>query len=90
MFSDEEIDLVTRNVEDLLHFHQGFVQDLQIALEPLGFSLISEGSDDPVLVYSREEKGIGPPGDALECAIAVVAEKIKHHVSQLLFHLVRH
>ncbi|KAF7981668.1 hypothetical protein HWV62_32794 [Athelia sp. TMB] len=77
MFSDEEIDLVTRNVEDIFHFHQDFVDDLRMALEPLGFSLTAEGSESPVLVHSKEKKGIGPPSDALEAAIAAVADKIK-------------
>ena len=84
MFSDEEIDLVTRNVEDIFHFHQDFVDDLRMALEPLGFSLTVEGSESPVLVHSKEKKGIGPPSDALEAAIAAVADKIKVQVRATL------
>lgn len=81
MFSDKEIDLVTRNVEDIFHFHLDFVDDLRMVLEPLGFSVTSDRSESTVVLHSKEKKGIGPPVDALEAAIAAVTSEFKSQVS---------
>ena len=37
LFSDQEVELLTRNAEELLQLHEHFVQELHTELAPLGF-----------------------------------------------------
>jgi hypothetical protein len=37
LFTDQEVELLTRNSEGLLQLHEHFVQELSTELEPLGF-----------------------------------------------------
>lgn len=79
MFSDEEIELVTRNIEEILQFHEIFVDDLRRALKPLGFSMATI-EDVADIIHSRQKKGIGVIDHVLEAAIAVVSKTFKTQV----------
>jgi hypothetical protein len=80
MFSDDEIDLVTRNIEEILDFHEVFVDELRIALVPLGFSMVSDRSEVGDALHTRQ-KGNGPPEPPLEAAIAAVSNMFTRQVS---------
>lgn len=43
LFTDREIGLITRNVEEVLHLHDNFVEELHTAMLPLGFPMESLG-----------------------------------------------
>lgn len=81
MFTDQEIELVTRNIEDILQFHEAFVAELQRALSPLGFCMVPDGweANDPD-IHVRQKKGIGPPEQNVEAAIAIVSKKFATQV----------
>jgi hypothetical protein len=80
MFSDDELELVTRNIEEILRFHEVFVDELRTALIPLGFSMSYDGSEAGDMLHMKK-KGIGPPEPPLEAAIAVISEIFTHQVS---------
>lgn len=39
LFSDSELDSLTRNAEDILQLHEQFVRELRVLLEPLDFGM---------------------------------------------------
>lgn len=77
LFTDNELELVSRNAEEILQLHDRFLMELQEALEDLGFSA-HEDVDEP------------PSSDQLqnlESAIRVVSSKfateVRPHFSSL-------
>jgi hypothetical protein len=82
MFSNEEVELVTRNIEEILHFHEDFVDELRTALMPLGFFMSSNGSE------GNDALHIGSPELHLEAAIEVVSKMFTRQVSCMKWHLV--
>ncbi|KAJ7129502.1 hypothetical protein C8R44DRAFT_872762 [Mycena epipterygia] len=52
LFTDREVDLLTRNAEEVLHLHENFVEELRAAMSPLGFPVELSGAP----VDSLEEK----------------------------------
>ncbi|KAJ6539508.1 hypothetical protein B0H19DRAFT_362823 [Mycena capillaripes] len=46
LFTDREIDLLTRNAEQVLQLHENFVEELRAAVLPLGFPMNSSGTGD--------------------------------------------
>jgi hypothetical protein len=85
MFSDQEIELVTRNIEEILQFHEVFVDELRAALTPLGFCMVPEDGWEMTnsLHASQEKKGISQPEQNLEAAIAIVSKKFTTQVGLL-------
>jgi hypothetical protein len=47
LFTDHEVELLTRNGEEILQLHEHFVKELCMVLEPLGFSRESDESESP-------------------------------------------
>ncbi|KAF8969441.1 hypothetical protein BDZ97DRAFT_1962287 [Flammula alnicola] len=45
LFSDAELESLTRNAEELFHLHEHFVKELHALLEPLGFAMEMAESD---------------------------------------------
>lgn len=52
ILTDHEIELLTRNGEEILQLHENFVTELRVLLEPLGFSM--EHNDNLVALYSPQ------------------------------------
>lgn len=46
LFTDREIDLLTRNAEEVLLLHENFVEELRAAMLPLGFPMELSGPGD--------------------------------------------
>jgi len=47
LFTDQEVELLTRNAEELLQLHEHFVQELRADLAPLGFLMHApQGAED--------------------------------------------
>jgi hypothetical protein len=80
MFSDVEVELVTRNIEEVLRFHETFVDELRAALMPVGFSALSNGSEaDDMLQLTKLKEDIGPH---LEEAIVLVSKMFTRQASR--------
>lgn len=47
LFTEHEVELLTRNGEEILQLHEHFVKELCMVLEPLGFSRESDEGGDP-------------------------------------------
>lgn len=45
LFSDSELEALTRNAEEILQVHEHFVRELRILLEPLGFVMEMDEND---------------------------------------------
>lgn len=80
MFSDDEIELVTRNIEEILNFHEVFVDELRSTLIPLGFSIVSDRSQLTDTLHSIQKKVIEPAESPLEAAIVVVSKMFTRQV----------
>ena len=83
MFTDHEIELLTRNGEVLLLLHEHFVGELRMVLEPLGFFM----GDDKSFLGVDQSSGHGRfhLGNLNE-AIRIVSTKFATEVV-LLLHL---
>lgn len=69
MFTDSEIETLTRNAEELLQLHEHFVRELRAILEPLNFTMDQDQDDG----YQHL--------DNLDAAIQVVSTKFATEVS---------
>lgn len=79
MFSDEQLELVTRNIEEILYFHEQFVGELRVDLSPLGFSMTGDG--EVVGKMSAQDAAIDDAtNDCLEAAIIAVSRKFTSQV----------
>lgn len=54
LFTDRQVDLLTRNAEEVLQLHENFVQELRAAILPLGFPM--EISPTPVSDLEEKER----------------------------------
>ena len=72
MFSDEQLEIVTRNIEDILFFHEQFVSQLREDLLPLGFSMADNGEVGKA--KAQDSAMDGATNDAFEAAITAVAK----------------
>lgn len=54
LFTDQEVELLTRNAEELLQLHEHFVQELRAELTPLGFLMHSEETSTEYVRCQRE------------------------------------
>ncbi|KII94879.1 hypothetical protein PLICRDRAFT_47885 [Plicaturopsis crispa FD-325 SS-3] len=79
LFSAREIDLVTRNVEDILTFHEHFVDELREAVAPLGFSTVFDSAVTGDIAPDPETYEMGPLPAGLDAAVEFVA---KHFATQ--------
>ena len=68
MFTDSEIETLTRNAEEILQLHEHFVRELRAILEPLSFTMDQDQDDYKHL-------------DNLDAAIRAVSTKFATEVS---------
>ncbi|KAK0206391.1 hypothetical protein DFS33DRAFT_1239634, partial [Desarmillaria ectypa] len=76
LFTNSDIELLARNAEEVLQFHENFVEEIRAALTPLGFP-----------VESTEKLGTGPGVnnrgiDNLEACISFVSTKFATEASR--------
>lgn len=83
MFSDQEVELVTRNIEEILQFHEAFIDELRVELTPLGFCMISEDGREMTNASHIKQKQTGHPEQNLEAAIGIVSKKFTNQVGFL-------
>ncbi|KAF7301818.1 DH domain-containing protein [Mycena indigotica] len=72
LFTSREVDILARNVEQVLQLHENFVQELCVALSPFGFTMES----DPALTSDK------PQIHNLDDAISVVSTKFATEASR--------
>lgn len=73
IFTNSEVDALTRNAEEVLQFHENFVEELRTAMAPFGFrmELSSERSVDEILEGSTQN---------IDEGIAIVSAKFATEV----------
>ncbi|KAJ4001800.1 hypothetical protein F5050DRAFT_1721512 [Lentinula boryana] len=76
IFRDTEIDLLTRNADEVLRFHEQFVEELRTAMAPFGFrmELSSECSSDEEIPEGSSE--------SIDAGIAIVSTKFATEASR--------
>ena len=72
MFSDEQLEIVTRNIEDILFFHEQFVSQLREDLLPLGFSMTD--NREVGKAKGQDSAMDGATDDGFEAAITAVTK----------------
>jgi hypothetical protein len=80
IFSTADIDLITRNAEDILKFHEQLVDELRALVSPLGFPMILDGADTNV---TGMQKQITYSLETLGSVLDAVAMKFIERVSAL-------
>lgn len=75
IFKDSEVDVLTRNAEEVLQFHENFVEELRTAMTPFGFrmDLSSERPSDEEIPEASTEN--------IDEGIAIVSTKFATEVS---------
>lgn len=74
LLTNADIDLITRNAEDVLQLHDHLVEEVRAAMVPLGFSMNLEASSaDPVLPSPNAMSN-------LDAALAYIATKFATEV----------
>jgi hypothetical protein len=54
VFSPADLDLITRNMEEILKFHEQLVCELRALVSPLGFPMILDGASGGVAIMQKE------------------------------------
>lgn len=54
VFSPADLGLITRNMEDILKFHEQLVCELRALVSPLGFPMILDGASGGVTIMQKE------------------------------------
>lgn len=54
VFSPADLDLITRNMEEILKFHEQLVCELRALVSPLGFPMILDGASRGVAIMQKE------------------------------------
>lgn len=72
LFTDSEIEALTRNAEEILQLHEHFVRELRAILEPLGFTMDQDQDDSHHHI------------DNLDAAIRAVSTKFATEVGHLV------
>ncbi|KAJ7590870.1 hypothetical protein C8J56DRAFT_934097 [Mycena floridula] len=78
LFSASEIDLLTRNTNEILDSHEHFVEELGIALEPLGFSVDIQTSETLAVSEDVQRRRI----DNIDAAISIISTKFATEASR--------
>lgn len=78
VFSDEQLEIVTRNIEDVLYFHEQFVSELREDLSPLGFFMADNG--EVRKANAQDSTMDDSTDDSFEAAITAVAKKFSSQV----------
>jgi hypothetical protein len=73
LFSDTEIETLTRNAEEILQLHEHFVEELQAAVSPFGFTMTVSTSGISGDMHNQQKQGIDSAGENVGAAIGAVA-----------------
>ena len=77
IFSSSEIDLITRNAEDILKFHEQLVYELQTLVSSLGFPMVPDGSGSIVTDTQRHDAhSLEMLGSALDAVALKFIERV--------------
>jgi hypothetical protein len=79
LLTDHEVELLTRNGEEILQFHEGFVKQLSTALEPLCLLNESDESEGPRQLHVADRLRL----ENVDEAIRVVCTKFS---TEVVFH----
>ncbi|THV08383.1 Dbl homology domain-containing protein [Dendrothele bispora CBS 962.96] len=72
LLTDSEVDTLTRNAEEMLQFHEQFVEELKLAMTPLGFPVELITRDwESIISPDKYREGIGN----VDAGIAIVSTK---------------
>ncbi|KAF5358952.1 hypothetical protein D9758_004744 [Tetrapyrgos nigripes] len=73
LFTEFEVDILTRNAEQMLLFHEQFVEELKLAIAPLGFPDLESSSKnwESTISPDKYREGIGN----VDAGIAMVSTK---------------
>ncbi|KAG2156208.1 hypothetical protein DEU56DRAFT_723514 [Suillus clintonianus] len=82
VFSPADIDLITRNAEEILKFHEHLVCELRALVSPLGFPMILDGASRDVMGIQNTR---GRNVETSRSALDVVATKLIERAPE--FHL---
>lgn len=74
LFTDSEIELLTRNAEEVLELHEHFLKELRLVMEPLGYSMDPEESDEDTAEFQARRT------ERIEAAIGAVSTKFATEV----------
>lgn len=77
LFTDQDVELLTRNAEELLQLHENFVQELRADLAPLGFLIHTQ--------QAIEDKWQRDFMENTDGAIRVVSAKFATEVCKVFF-----
>lgn len=75
LFTDQEVELLTRNAEDILQLHEQFVRDLRDEMGPLGFPMEAHERLEDLEKHQAEF------GHNTDAAIRAVSTKFATEVS---------
>ncbi|KAL0067588.1 hypothetical protein AAF712_005303 [Marasmius tenuissimus] len=73
LFTDMEVEMLTRNAEEVLQFHERFVKELKISMDSLGIPM--ETADDLRTSNDPIPERLMPGVDNVDAAIAAVSTK---------------
>lgn len=79
LFSDTEIELLTRNADEILQLHEHFVEELQIVMAPLGYLMEAPQSAGDLELYQKDRI------EKIDEAIGIVSTKFATEVSCACF-----
>ncbi|EGO27863.1 hypothetical protein SERLADRAFT_435630 [Serpula lacrymans var. lacrymans S7.9] len=82
LFSSRDLDLVTRNAEDLLNFHEKFVRELQATVAPLGFSTTYDAYQSSSEASGQQADLDIPSFRNLNAAIEAICKQFAAQASQ--------
>jgi hypothetical protein len=72
VFSDTDVEVITRNAEELLQLHEHFLEELRVAITYLGFPMSPE--------ELKMEFEVLPSTEKIDAAIGVVSTKFATEV----------
>ncbi|KAG7096773.1 hypothetical protein E1B28_004183 [Marasmius oreades] len=73
LFTDTEVEILTRNAEDVLEFHERFVEELQLSMSSLGIPMDLAGNDK--ISQGSGSAGCRPGIDNMDAGIAIISTK---------------
>lgn len=77
IFSTADIDLITRNAEDILNFHEQLVHELQTLVSSLGFPMVLDGAGSNVTgMWEQGTHSLETLGSALDAVALKFIERV--------------
>ncbi|KAG2369598.1 hypothetical protein BDR07DRAFT_1476712 [Suillus spraguei] len=76
VFSPADLGLITRNMEEILKFHEQLVSELRALVSPLGFPMILDGASKGVMIMQKEyTRNLGTLHSALDAVATKFIER---------------